>query len=303
MSTESFPTSIVRPCSPAELVVTDVTRAQVFWCLRRYSSLAYANRAAELLRRFIAGFDAWARQAPPSRTGFSRDVLKAMYAYLAAFEEAPGELLGDRASRGYEALERAAFVEELEGPAFEGGLPFIEFGYGCRERPSTGLFAWAERAAHMATRIRLTIAADWAYSRILSEGPPEAFRPRRFPLRLEPLPAPHGPTIDVGEEVPITGVWVPLDVANGCPNFLIATREAPELTVEAQRVDTPAWSGDEEEPARPATVEYVYATQPTRWRLAWEEIRYRAGIEPDESEFLDEDNAFPAEPPIHPPPS
>jgi hypothetical protein len=300
---DEFPASIVRPCGPDELIVTDVTRAEVFWCLRRYSSLAYADRAAELLRQFAGGFDRWARQAPPSRTGFSRQVLKTMYAYLAAFEEFPGELLGDRSTRAYDALERAAFLCEIEGPAFEGGGPWFEFGYGGRLRPSVGLFAWAERAVDMATRIRFTVRADWAYTRILSEGPPEAFRPRRFPARLDPLPAPDGPTIELGELVPITGVWVPLDVPNGCPNFLVANTPAPELTVEAQRVDTPAWPGSPEEPARPATVEYVYATRPTRWRLAWEDRRYRAGVEPDESEFLDEDNAFPAWPPVHPPPS
>ncbi|MDC0674169.1 Imm72 family immunity protein [Nannocystis radixulma] len=300
---EEYPAPLVRPCDPDELIVTDAMRAEVFWCLRRYSSLAYANRAAELLRGFLGGFEAWARQAPPARTGFSRQVLKTMYAYLAAFEEAPGELLGNRASRGYDALERAAFLCEIEGPAFDGGGPWFEFGYGGRVRPSTGLYAWAERAVDMATRIRFTVRAEWAYTRILSEGPPEAFRPRRFPPGLEPLPAPHGPTIATGEVVPITGVWVPVHVANGCPNFLVANNRAPELTVEAQRVDTAAWPGSPEEPARPATVEYVHATRPTSWRLAWEDIRYRAGVEPDESEFLDEDNALPAWRPVHPLPS
>lgn len=302
MSAE-FPTQIVRPCSPADLAVTAATHAQVFWCLRRYASLAYARRAGELLAQFLGGFEAWARKAPPERTGFSRHVLKTLSAYLAAFEEAPGELLAGRATRGYAALERAAFLEEIEGPAFEGGLPWLEFGYGAHERPSTGLFAWAERAAKMATRIRLTIAGEWAITRILSEGPPEAFRPRRFPARLLPLPDPDGPTIQSGEVVPITGVWVPVDVPGGCPNFLIEARPAPALTVEAQRIDTPAWAGSADEPARPATTEYDYNTAPTRWRLAWEDTRYRAGVEPDESEFLDEDTAFPADPPVHPPPS
>lgn len=303
MSAESFPAQVVRPCSPAELAVTDLTRAQVFWCLRRYSSLAYARRAGELLARFLAGFEAWARQAPPSRTGFSRHVLKTLSPYLAAFEDAPGELLAGRATRGYAALERAAFLEEIEGPAFEGGLPWLEFGYGARERPSTGLFAWAERSTRMATRIRLTIAGEWAFTRILSEGPPEAFRPRRFPARLEPLPGADGPIVAAGELVPTTGVWVPIDGTNGCPNFLVAARPAPELTVEASRIDTPAWPGSPDEPARPAATEYVYQTRPTRWRLAWEDTRYRAGVEPDESEFLDEDNALPDWPPVHPPPS
>lgn len=291
-----------RPFSPAELAIDATTEAQVFWCLRRYSSLAYARRTEELLRKFIAGFDAWARQAPADRTLFARQALSTLYDALAALEEAPGLLLTDQKTRAYAALDRAGFLGELEGPAFDNGLQWTEFGYGERERPSTGLFAWAERAITMTQRIRTTVRAQWAYTRILSEGPPERVRPRRFPTPLPPLPSPDGPVIAAGEEVPITGVWVPIDIPNGCPNFLVEATEAPPATIESTRIDAPAWAGDEYSPPQPARTLYEYAQAPTRWRLAWEDIRYRTGIEPDESEFLDEDTALPNDPPVHPQP-
>lgn len=301
MTTPPIPKRQSRPFSPAELAVDVTTDAQVFWCLRRWSSLAYARRAEELVRKFIAGFDAWARKAPADRTGFSRQALSTLYAALAALEEAPPLLLADQKTRAYEALERAGFLGDLEGPAFDGGLQWTEFGYGERRRPSTGLFAWAERAIAMTTRIRMTVQAKWAYTRILSEGPPERFRPRRFPSPLPPLPSPGGPVIAEGEEVPTTGVWVPIDVPNGCPNFLVEASAAPRATVETTRVDAPAWPGDGESPPQPAKTLYVYGEAPTRWRLAWEDLRYRTGIEPDESEFLDDETAFPKDPPVHAP--
>lgn len=299
MTSTLRPIQTVRPCTSAELVVTDATRAQVFWCLRRYASLAYARRTAELLRRFLGGFEAWARTSTPDRTLFARRVLRSLSPFLAAYEEFPGELLAGRATRAYAALERATDLKDITGRAFEDGMVWIEFGYGENERPSTGLFAWAERAMNMALRSRLTLDAAWAYSRILSDGPPERFRPRRFPPRLDPLPDPSGPTVDVGQAVPVTGVWIPIDVENGCPNFLVEGRPAPALTVESKRVDLSVPQPD----GPPLTrTEYVYGTTSTRWRLAWEDTRYRAGVEPDEAEFLDEDNDFPADPPVHPPP-
>lgn len=292
-----------RPATPAELPVDPIAKARIFWCLRRYSSLAYAKQAAELLRKFTGGFDAWARQAPARRTLFSRRALQTLYGALGAYEEAPDLLLKNFKTRAYAALERAGFLRELLGPAFEGGMQWAEFGYGFEERPSTGLFAWAERALRMTARIRLTIAAEWAETRILSEGPPERFLPRRFPARLDPLPAPKGPVIDVGEDVPVTGVWLPIDVPNACPNFLVEATPAPKALCEATRIDTGAFPGDAERPPRPATTMYVYERVPSRWQLVWEDIRYRTGIEPDESEFLDEETAFPKDPPVHPPPS
>jgi hypothetical protein len=289
-----------RPVSPAELTIDATTQAQVFWCLRRYSSLAYARRAEELLRKFIAGFDAWARKAPPDRTTFARQALSTLYDALAGLEEVPGLLLSNQKTGAYAAIERASFLSELEGPAFDNGLQWIEFGYGERERPSTGLFAWAERAIAMVTRMKITAQGAWAYTKILAEGPPERFRPRRFPSPLLPLPRADGTVIDAGEEVPTTGVWVPLDIPNGCPNFLVEGREAPPATIESLRIDAPAWPGDEYSPPQEARTLYEYAEAPTRWQLAWEDIRYRTGIEPDESEFLDEDTALPTDPPVQP---
>lgn len=290
------------PVTPAELPVDPTAKAKVFWCLRRYASLAYAKQAAELLRKFTGGFDAWARQATSDRTLFARKTLKTCYAALGNLEEAPGLLLRDYKTRAYLALEQAAFVDELLGPGFDDGMAWVEFGFHFFEQPATGLFAWAERALQMMSRISKTIDADWAETRILGVSP-ERFLPAKFPPRLDPLPAPKGPIIEVDEDVPLTGVWLPIDVPNGCPNFLVEAKPAPRALVETQRVDTSAWPGDEETPPAPARTEYVYERVESRWQLVWEDVRYKTGIDPDESEFLDAETDFPKDPPVHPPPS
>lgn len=290
----------IRPTTPAEIPIDPVAKARVFWCLRRYSSLAYAKQAAELLRKFIGGFDAWARQAPASRTHFARRSLKTCYAALANLEEVPGLLLRDYKTRAYDAVDQAGFLRDLLGPGSDDGLQFAEFGFGFEERPSTGLFAWAERALKMTQRMAMTVAAEWAETRIFAEAP-ERFLPARFPPRVDPMPAPKGPVIDVDQDVPITGVWLPIDVPNACPNFLVEAKPAPKALVEAQRIDVGAWLGDDESPPAPARTMYVHERVPSRWQLVWEDPRYRTGIEPDESEFLDVETDFPKDPPVHPP--
>ncbi len=290
----------IRPLTPAELAVDPTAKARVFWCLRRYSSLAYVRQAGVLLRKFTGGFDAWARQAPPGRTLFARKALKALYAALGQLDEAPSLLLRDYKTRAYGAVEQAGFASELLGPGFDDGIPWREFGFNFDERPSTGLFAWYERALKMITRANLTIAADWAETKILGEAP-ERFLPAKFPPRLDPLPAPKGPIVEEGGDVPVTGVWLPIDVPNACPNFLVEAKPAPTALVEAQRIDIGPWLGDAESPPAPARTLYVYERVPSRWQLVWEDMRYRTGIEPDESEFLDADNDFPKDPPVHPP--
>lgn len=298
-----WPQQVVRPFDRQALVITAQMRAQAFWCLRRFSSMTYAARCGELLKQFLAGFLAWAGEAPPARTGFIRTTVKSLATYQAAFEQAIPELLANHASAGYGALQEAVGLLELEGPGFEDGTTWIEFGSHRHLRPATGLFTWAERAIDMAVRIQITLASEWTYTRLLQVPPPYGFRPRRFPLKLDPLPAPDGPALATGDMVTTTGVWVPTDDSRGCPAFLVAGWPAPALTIESTQIDTSAWPGTASEPPRPARSEFEYKPEPTEWRLAWTDIRYRAGIEPDESEFLDDDTAFPAHPPVHPQPS
>ena len=286
-----YPPQAVRPFPRDELVITAQMRAQAFWCLRRFSSLAYARRCGELLEKFLGGLLGWAGEAPPSRTGFIRGTVKTLATYQAAFEEALPELLADHPSAAYGGLQIAVGLVELEGPAFDDGLAWLEFGYHRRERPATGLFTWAERAIDMAVRIEMTLAAEWTYTRLLLTPPPYGFRRERYPRRLEPLPAASGPALATDEIVPTTGIWVPLDESRGCPAFLVAGWPAPALP------------GSATQPPRPATSEYVYDSEPTEWRLAWVDTRYRAGVEPDESEYLDEEAELPLHPPVHPQPS
>jgi len=287
----------MRPFSPAELAIDETARGQAFYRLRRYSSLTYVKQTTVLLQKFIGGFDAWARKSTPDDTFFARKALKALYPPLAALEEVPSLLLTNQKTAAYDAVMRAGFLGELLGFGFDQGLQWVKFGFGLRRRPSTGLFAWAEKAVDMAARMRRTAAAEWNYTRLSAERPAPPHAP------LDRPPDADGPVVEHGDDVPITGVWLPIDVPNGCPNFLVEGVPAPTLSVETTRIDTEGWPGDASSPPMPARTEYLYSDVATRWRLAWEDIRYRAGVEIEEPEFLDEETELPAWPPVHSLPS
>ncbi|MCY1063785.1 Imm72 family immunity protein [Nannocystis sp. RBIL2] len=287
--------TIVRPFSPAELAIDATTLAQVFYRLCRYSSLTYVKRCTLLVQQFSAGFDAWARKSGPDHTLFARKALKTVYPPLAALEQVPGLLLGNQKTRAYDALIQAGFLAELLGHGFDGGMRWEKFGYNYGERPSVGLFAWAEKAVVMAAQMQRTAEAKWSHTLMALQrpAPPHA--------HLQPMPPADGVVVDPDEVVPVTGVWVPIDVPNGCPNYLVEGVPAPKLTVETQRVDSEGYPGDPENPPIAARTDYVHGEVPTRWQLAWDDIRYRAGVEIDEPEFLDEETELPAWPPAHPP--
>src|SRR5262249_43074545 len=155
-----------------------------------------------------------------SETLFARKALKSLYPPLAALEEVPSALLADQATRAYDAVERAGFLVELKGRGFNDGIAWIEFGYDLEKTPSTGLFAWADRALQICARMQRTAIGGWATTQLVAEPGPA----NRSPARLIALPGPDGPVVDEGAEVPVTGVWLPIDVPGGCPNFLVAGR-------------------------------------------------------------------------------
>lgn len=264
-----------------ELPVTDQMRARTFWSLRRYASYVYAERCAELLREFTKRLEAWGA-SNPDKGGFIRHALDTLDPALDAFDEALDQLGKGYVGAGYEALARAVvFHHELIGRGFEGGLDWVELGYGLGERPSTGLFLWAERAIGMARRIDHTLSATWTYTRLLTDHPAQGLRPRKFPPDPAPLPEPSGDELETGDVVDITGIYVPLEPPGGAPNFLVEGTLAPPVTRETARVDFIDYS------------DYEYGEEPGRWKLAWEDTRYRMGLQPYEDDFLNEDNELP----------
>lgn len=274
-----------------ELSIDEATKSRVFWLLRRYSSLAYIRRQYDLWRAFLDGLEEVGRRSSPKSSGWYIDTLARFLPYRVAYEEGL-KLLGGGFAAGYrKILVATEFSEDILSRGFESGLYWEEFGYpyGMPGHHSTGLFAWAERARAMAQRSRITLQAGWAYQRFSEEKTSDSSSPRHA---LPPLPLPSQlPVIRPNEEIPVSGVWFPRGVINGCPNYLFQGRKAPEAMVAAKYVE---WAG----PDVPHGL-FQYARRPCHWQPSWVDTRYIGGQHPDESEFLDDTTADPSYPPRH----
>jgi hypothetical protein len=275
-----------------ELTVTDEMKAQAFWLVRKYSSLTYIGRMYQLFAEFLRGYEDVARKQN-DRNAWYRENLADLYKYQASFEKGL-DLLGQGYRAGYDKiLEGLFFGDFLLSPRFEYGREHRSIGYRIPPQPHEALYAWVDVAIVMSGKVQFTLDAQWAFPRILE---PE-FGPFVFPPKLDLLPQPIGPRIDPDSEVVASGVWLPLDIPNGCPNYLVAGKAAPAGTRLSKQIDYPDYPGGDGEEPEPAHTEYAYDEQPTRWALLWEDHRYEGGKIPDESAYLDPSTAPPPWPP------
>lgn len=272
-----------------ELTVTPAMQAQAFWLVCKYTSLTYVGRMYQLYPEFVRGYEAYAR-AQNDYNMWYRENLAGFYKYQSALEKGL-ELIGRGYGTGYRQIRDGLFFADfVQSRRFEYGMENRPIGYRTPPRPHEGLYAWVHAPVVMAGKVHFTLNAAWAFPRLLEP----AWGPFGFPTKLDPLPSPTGPRIEPDAEVTVQGVWLPVDVPNGCPNYLIAGEPAPQATRAAERPDFPGGGGTE---PVPAYTEYAYATQTTRWALLWEDHRYNGGAVPDESAYLDPSTAPPPWPP------
>lgn len=265
-----------------EISVTDEMRANAFWLIQKYTSLTYVERMFYLYKSFVGAYERFAlRQS--SDSGSYRENLKTMFAYQGLLERGVHDVRQGYKS-GYAGIaEGSRFGEYLLSPRFEDGRRWTRFGY--RENgPSVGLFAWALPAIDMATRVQLTLEAQWAFPKILDPF----FVRAPVPETLPPAPRAMNRMVRMAHEVPVSGTWLAREFPNPCPNYLIAGRQAPEAQRVSKLVQWPDVPGVGDIPPTPARSMYDYEAQPTSWQLQWEDRRYLDGkIPEEESVYLD----------------
>ena len=285
------PAPAVTPLSGNESEPDAATLAAACWLLRRYSSHTYIERAYTLFRGVVDAFAAWPDASERCSPETLRTWERALHGHQAAYERGLALLKRGRAAAAYAAIAEAVSGLEPEDPRddlhFSLRLLLDELG------PAAAL--GGQRAGAMAQRIDYTLKATWAYERILANRPSLRLLPRRLPEHLPTvsLPDSRAPEVETGRDVPQTGIWLPVTILSGCPNFLVAGGVAPPVTRACERIDYAALPGSTEEPPQPAWSDYEFTTEDTVWRLVWPDPRYHGDRIDDEPAFLDEDNALP----------
>lgn len=282
-----------------EISVAEDMRVKALWLVQRYSSVAVIARTVDLLAQFLAGWEDYARRNQGGDAAWYRETFRVLFTHQAELEKGL-ELLRQGYSSGYGyVVAGLQTVDYLSSRRFmDPPIEFSALGYVDFPGRPASLFSWADRAITLGALIAITLEAKWAFPRIMDPFSGNCyFGPVRFPSRLEPLPKRLEARIFSSEEVPVTGVWLPLDIPNACPNFLWAGRIAPQGMRLAERIVFAPLPAGPWTPARPERIRYLYTPKQTAWQLLWEDRRYQGGQVPDESEYLDESTDYPPYPP------
>ncbi len=233
--------------------------------LRLYTSKPYLAEAAALFGRLCDAFEQWP-QAHDRLGAFTlTEWTTALREQRAAFERGVALL-----EAGYTAAAYASIALAMSD-GLEPTDPRDERHFSLRFASDEIGASLAEVAAGlgpMASRISLTLSARWSYQTLMADAAPQESESPATPE--ETL------TVDSDGLVPKTGIWVPTTVRYGCPNFLIAGQAAAPMTREGTRYDYAASDGGGGEPPRGAWSAYDYIEEPTTWRMAWYDTRYRA---------------------------
>ncbi|MDQ2999749.1 MAG: Imm72 family immunity protein [Fibrobacterota bacterium] len=269
------------------------TLRKTAWLLYRHTSVTYIARMTEMLAGFAKGFNAYlAKDDDPDILG---DYLSGCYACL------------DELNRGMAKLRKAdptgfrlirlglSFRDTFDRAMWE--YNFEPLGFYGSAKPSRGLWLWMEGAMAMSLKIGGGLCGRLSY-------PLFDVSKYAFPAQIGGYPLSKEIFIKSGDDIPFTGIWQPISLKGGCPNFLLRGEKAPKAKIPILRIDTAAWVENLGEglgvKQRAAHSDFDMAEFPTVWQLIEEDERWKNGREPlGEFEYVaDPLTQFPKEPPV-----
>ena len=271
-----------------ELAVSLDDRRRAFWLHQKYTSRTYMRHMAALFANFVAGYEDFVRQKP------APDYRENLLEFLKYRNHLTNglRLVETGQKSGYEQIYAGCFFfEYLSGRRFEFGFENEKLGWR-QDEHHVGLYAWAGIATKMAWRTKWAISAQWAFPMVLTEnatGLPPA-------EQLPGIHVPYGPVIPTGTEIPVSGIWEPIETPGRCPSYLGAGWAAPagrRATVKYEGLDL------NDDGSESFVTHYEYGTEPTAWQLLWEDHRYEGHTDPDESAYLDASTTPPPWPPAY----
>ncbi len=199
-----------------EIQVTDEMTARAVWLLKKYTSLTFLRRMYALYANFVAGYEEHARRKTDNNQ-FYRENLASLFTYQGELEKGL-QFIEKGHKSGYAHVAAGLwFSDFLSGRRFDNGLGHEEIGFRWNA-PAVGLYAWADRAIRLGTKAELTLKVEWAYPRIFDE----TFEPLGLPPLMPPAPRATGPIVRLGEEVPTSGIWMPVEARSATPAYLVA---------------------------------------------------------------------------------
>ncbi len=263
------------------------TLRKTFWLHCRHTSVTYISRMTEMFEAFTGGFSAYLAKDPDP--GTYAYFLEVCYSCLSDLKDGLVRLRQADHS-GFKLIRDAM---EFRGPFYSRADDngFYALGRHFDESPGEALWAWMEKIIPMSGNIIGGLGGKKNYP---------LFDVSKFkvPTQIGGFPLGEDNFIKDGWDVPVTGVWQPINLKGGCPNFLIRGDKAPKANLPILRSETPAW--DDSTSHHVASIDFELGEFPAKWQLMWADDRWKDGREPlGEDEYIKgPDTDFPKDPPV-----
>lgn len=273
-------------------MMNDEERRKAFWLLKKYSSYTVWAALGDAYAKFV---DAWERaiklEKQSELTEFETEAMKNFWDGKKGFD------------KGLPLLKRGEHnVFRYRASGYLGWHAASALGYAQRiMNPQDYVFEWMNNKDEVLAAWNVTLERLRGVFLITecTGSPPESVRkstlfdsfygPFNFPVELSAVPPIADITVETGDQVPLDGIWEPewamhqesrgvaasiVDILGGgkpsrfergCMNYLLSGTVAPSHR----------------------SAETKSSIIPVRWRLIWEDTRYRDGTIPEEeSQYL-----------------
>jgi hypothetical protein len=298
----------------------DLMTRQAFWLLQKYTSYTWKAEIAKHYTILTDAFEQALRHPPAGFVVDNRDklLMRSLWEYQSSYEDGLDALLRGDKYLGYEKLNEGFkfpmlfFFDPIDNKEPEYIDPAgLQYHLGLRKlgTPCEDLFK------HLSTGHKMDISCIWyskeelfrSFLNLVTSAQNENLQ---IPLWLHPSPAelptpPEPPiTVNTGEEISVTGIWLPeplqpltsreqrafyIFTETYCMNFLVQGEFAPEMVCQEIEEGWYAKGAANHGKKRPRS-----PFQNVRWTLIWKDDRYGAnGIPADEVDYLRKADATP----------
>jgi hypothetical protein len=265
------------------------TLRKTFWLHTRHTSVAYISRMKDMLEAFTRGFEAYVAKVP--EPGSYLNFLQWCHSDMDDLNEGLARIRKADPS-GFKLIRGSnGFRQPFYTRVYDWG--FQSLGRHADGSPGEALWAWMEKIIPMSLNINGALNGKKCY-------PLFDVSTFNFPAQIGGYPLGENHFINNGWNVPVTGVWQPISLKGGCPNFLIRGEVAPSARIPILREETPASDDLIANIHYEAHVGFKIGEFPTKWQLMWEDDRWSNGREPmGEDEYIfGPDTELPKDPPV-----
>lgn len=280
-------------------MMTEDDRRKIFWLLKKYSSYTAWKTLGDAFHEFTDAWEYAVKKAKPEdQDEFIVGAFKDFLDGCRGFDDGLPQLKrGERhvfrrrtgGDLGWHASYAVSYAEDIMNPR-----EYVFDWMVNKDKVQNSIAKVSQLRKGSSAVVELSDPTSPAANREYMFD--SLFEPFNFPPNLGDVPTPTETTIDSGKEVPLDGIWEPewrdpskkqnrvvgirslftpvepSDLQKGCMNYLIAGTIAP--------------------PYQDSSRDPV---MPVRWRLIWQDTRYRDGTIPDEeADYLAPTSAMPS---------